>query len=108
MNVAARLIETFQITLAEETTASDRNVPLYWFTVSKITLVVAVTLVTLMMVTSLNLTPDMLFETAIRKSFLAIGDRKDELFSPTNVFEAENEIAVYAFFGKTFVGLPVG
>ena len=108
MNVAARLIETFQITLAEETTASDRNVPLYWWTVSKVTLVVAVTVVTLTIATSLNLTPDMLFETAIRKSFLAIGERKEELVSPANVCEAENEIDVYAFFGYTFVGLPVG
>ena len=82
--------------------------PVCWWTVSKIALVVAVTLVTRTMATSLNLTPDMLFETAIRKSFLAIGDRKEELFSPTSVCEAENEIAVYAFFGNTFVGLPVG
>jgi hypothetical protein len=76
--------------------------------VSEIALVVVVIVVTLMMATSLSLTPDMLFETAIRKSFLAIVDRKDELFSPANVCEAENEIAVYAFFGNTFVGLPVG
>jgi hypothetical protein len=50
----------------------------------------------------------MLFATAFRKSIFAAADWKEVLSSPLKVFEAENEIAVYKFFGYTFVGLPVG
>lgn len=99
---------TLQTTTAVESTESDRNAPSYRSKIPKSALVLAVPVVAPTKVTSLTLTPDMEFETAFRKSYFAVAEEKEVLFSPVNVFEAENVMATYALFGYVFVGLPVG